>query len=179
VYVKTDAVSLLKADHKKVKALFTQFENAENRREKKKIVAAALVELKLHAAIEEEIFYVAVRRTVGKDVMNEADEEHHIAKILIAELESMDGSESHYDAKFTVLAENVRHHIKEEESEMLPKAQTMKLNFEKLGAQMAERKQQLLETGFPPAGEEAMVAAAGRDGDSPAKIAEQTASANG
>jgi hypothetical protein len=176
--VKTDAVSLLKADHKKVKALFTQFENAEGRREKKKIVAAALLELKLHAAIEEEIFYAAVRRTVGKDTMNEADEEHHVAKLLIAELESMNGSESHYDAKFTVLAENVRHHIKEEESEMLPKAQTMKLNFEKLGAQMAERKEQLLENGFPPVGEEAMVAASGGEGDSPAKIADQTATAN-
>jgi hypothetical protein len=177
--VKTDAVSLLKADHKKVKALFTQFESAEGRREKKKIVAEALLELKLHAAIEEEIFYAAVRRTVGKEVMNEADEEHHVAKVLIAELENMDGSESHYNAKFTVLAENVRHHIKEEESEMLPKAQTMKLNFEKLGAQMAERKQQLLDSGFPPVGEETMVAASGGEGDSPARIADQTGAARG
>ena len=55
--------------------------------------------------------------------MNEADEEHHVAKLLIAELDAMDGSESHFDAKFQVLAENVRHHIEEEEGEMLPKAQ--------------------------------------------------------
>jgi hypothetical protein len=177
--VKNDAVSLLKTDHKKVKALFTQFEAAEGRREKKKIVAEALLELKLHAAIEEEIFYAAVRRTVGKDVMHEADEEHHVAKVLIAELESMNGSESHYDAKFTVLSENVRHHIKEEESEMLPKAQSMKLNFDKLGAQMAERKQQLLDNGFPPVGEEAMVAAGRGNGDSPAKTADRTANSNG
>ena len=80
-----------------------------------KIVREALTELKVHAAIEEEIFYPAVRKPVGKEIMNEADEEHHVAKLLIAELDVMDGSESHFDAKFHVLAENVRHHIKEEE----------------------------------------------------------------
>ena len=105
------AFALLKKDHDTVKDLFDRFENAEGRPEKKKIVDQALAELKVHATIEEEIFYPAVRKPVGKDVMNEADEEHHVAKILIAELEEMDGRETHYDAKFTVLAENVRHHI--------------------------------------------------------------------
>jgi hypothetical protein len=64
--------------------------------------------------------------------MNEADEEHHVAKVLIAELEEMDGRKSHYDAKFTVLAENVRHHIKEEESEVFPKAKDANIDFEAL-----------------------------------------------
>ena len=86
------------------------------------IVSRARTELKIHAALQEELFYPAVRKPVGKEVVNEADEEHHVAKLLIAELDRMDGSESHFDAKFTVLAENVRHHIKEEEDEMLPKA---------------------------------------------------------
>jgi hypothetical protein len=169
--VKNHAVSILKADHKRVKGLFSQFEDAKGRSAKKKIVAAALVELKVHATLEEEIFYAAVRRHVGKDTMNEADEEHHVAKVLIAELEGMDGSEDHYDAKFTVLSENVRHHIKEEEGEMLPRAQSMKLDFEALGEQMLVRKQDLLENGFPPVGEEAMVAAAKGEGDSPAQAA--------
>ena len=62
--------------------------------------------------------------------MNEADEEHHVAKLLVAELDRMDGSESHFDAKFLVLTENVRHHIKEEEDEMLPKARKVKVDFE-------------------------------------------------
>lgn len=172
--MKQDAISMLKADHRKVKALFNKFEDAESRREKKKIVAEALLELKIHATLEEEIFYAAVRRHVGKDTMNEADEEHHVAKLLIAELDSMDGSESHWEAKFTVLAESVRHHIKEEEGEMLPKAHAMKLNFERIGEQMLARKQELLAAGVPAVGEEKMVAAVKGKGDSPAIAAERS-----
>src|SRR5688572_12675346 len=111
------AVALLKEDHVKVKGLFDAFEAAKSKAAKKKIVREALTELKVHAAIEEELFYPAVRKKIGKEIMNEADEEHHVAKLLIAELDVMDGSESHFDAKFVVLAENVRHHIKEEENE--------------------------------------------------------------
>src|SRR4051812_18308866 len=107
------ASAILKEDHETVKALFDQFEKAKGRAAKTKVVRQALTELKVHAAIEEEIFYPTVRAKVGKEVMNEADEEHHVAKLLIAELDRMDGSESHFEAKFTVLSENVRHHIKE------------------------------------------------------------------
>jgi hemerythrin superfamily protein len=96
------AIALLKKDHDVVKDLFDKFEKAGRRPAKKKIVKQALTELKVHAALEEELFYPAVRKPVGKDVMNEADEEHHVAKVLIAELEEMDGREDHYDAKFTV-----------------------------------------------------------------------------
>src|SRR6476469_6858434 len=131
------AVTLLKEDHDRVKELFDRFEAARTRPAKIKIVRAALVELKVHAAIEEELFYPSVRKPVGKEIMNEADEEHHVAKLLVAELDVMDGSESHFDAKFHVLAENVRHHIKEEEDEMLPKAKGVKLDFE---AKAARRK---------------------------------------
>ena len=115
IFMSNPAVSLLKEDHTKVKRLFDEFEAAKGRPSKRKIVREALTELKVHAAIEEELFYPAVRKAIGKEIMNEADEEHHVAKLLVAELDSMDGSESHYDAKFMVLAENVRHHIKEED----------------------------------------------------------------
>ena len=81
------AAALLKADHDRVKELFDRFEEARTRPAKLKIVRAALVELKVHAAIEEELFYPAVRKPVGKEIMNEADEEHHVAKLLIAELQ--------------------------------------------------------------------------------------------
>src|SRR6476661_8512528 len=94
------SVALLKKDHKRVKELFDRFEKTNNRASKKKIVESALQELKIHAAIEEELFYPAVRSPVGKKLMNEADEEHHVAKLLIAELSTMSGSESHFDAKF-------------------------------------------------------------------------------
>jgi Hemerythrin HHE cation binding domain len=169
------AVSLLKDDHARVKTLFDQFEKAKSRPAKRKIVRRALTELKLHAAIEEELFYPAVRKAVGKDVMNEADEEHHVVKLLVAELDRMDGSESHFDAKVTVLAENVRHHIKEEENEMLPKARTVKLDFAALAEKMQRRKERLLERGVPPAGEERMVKAARGGGDSPARAAKRKA----
>ena len=101
--------------------------------------------------------------------MNEADEEHHVAKLLIAELDVMDGSESHFDAKFHVLAENVRHHIKEEEDEMLPKAKGVKLDFADLAEKMQRRKDKLLADGVPPVGEEVMVRASRGKGDSPAQ----------
>src|ERR1700709_2431435 len=148
------AISLLKEDHDRVKALFDQFEKATTRAAQKKIVRAALTELKVHAAIEEELFYAAVRKPVGKEIMNEADEEHHVAKLLIAELDRMDGSESHFDAKFLVLAENVRHHIREEENEMLPKAKAAKVDFEALAEKMRQRKERLLEDGVPAVSEE-------------------------
>lgn len=139
-----DAMDLLKSDHDSVKDLFDRFKKAKDRRAKTKIAKQALIELKIHAVLEEEIFYPAVRRGVGRDIMNEADEEHHVAKVLIAELEEMDGRGDHYDAKFNVLAENVRHHIKEEESDMLPKAHHLDVDFVKLGQQMLRRKKQLL-----------------------------------
>ena len=167
------AVALLKQDHDRVQTLFDEFEQAKSRPAKVKIVRQALQELKVHAAIEEEIFYPAVRKPVGKEVMNEADEEHHVAKLLIAELDRMDGSESHFDAKFLVLAENVRHHVREEENEMLPKAEKVKLDFEALTAKMVRRKERLQKDGVPPVGEERMVKASRGSGDSPARAAKR------
>ena len=165
------ATALLKEDHDKVKGLFDQFEAARSRAARVRIVREALTELKVHAAIEEELFYPAVRKPVGKEVMNEADEEHHVAKLLIAELDRMDGSETHFDAKFQVLAENVRHHIREEEDEMLPKARQVKVDFEALAEKMRARKERLQAAGVPPVGEERMVKASRGRGDSPARAA--------
>jgi hypothetical protein len=175
-FLKTNpAVSLLKEDHDRVKELFDRFAAAKGRSAKVKLVRSALTELKVHAAIEEELFYPAVRKPIGKEIMNEADEEHHVAKLLIAELDVMDGSESHFDAKFHVLAENVRHHIKEEEDEMLPKAKGVKLDFEALAEKMKHRKEKLLAGGVPPVGEERMVKAGKGKGDSPARAAKRKA----
>ena len=95
---------------------------------------------------------------VGEDLVNEADEEHHVAKLLIAELENLKNGDSHRDAKFTVLAENVRHHIKEEENEMMPKAKDMRVDFEKLGAEMLRRKAKLQADSVPPAAEDKLIA---------------------
>jgi len=168
----THAISILKKDHETVKELFDQFEKAETRPAKRKVAAQALNELKVHATLEEDIFYAAVRKHVGGDLMNEADEEHHVAKLLIAELSSMKETDDHHDAKFTVLAENVRHHIKEEENEVMPKAKGANIDFERLGQEMLERKKELLANGVPPAAEELLIASNPK-ADSPAKAAKR------
>jgi len=144
---KTNAVSLLKADHKKVKELFDAFEEAETTSEKQQFAEEAMKELRVHATIEEEIFYPAIRKALGKeesDLMNEADEEHRVAKTIIEEICDMDAADDHFEAKFTVLAENVRHHIKEEENDMFPDARKTDLNMEALGEKMLTRKEELL-----------------------------------
>ncbi len=143
-----DAVELLKADHKKVKDLFDDFDEAEDSAEKQNIAEEAMKELRVHAAVEEEIFYPAVRKALGKeeeDQMNEAEEEHRVAKTIIEELSSEDAEDDHFEAKFTVLAENIRHHIKEEEGEMFKEAKKAKgLDLEALGEKMLARKEELL-----------------------------------
>lgn len=165
------AIAILLKDHDRVKDLFDRFEKAKSSGEKEKIIASALMELKIHAIVEEEIFYPAVRKHVGNDVMNEADEEHHVARVLIAELDQDDRSDDHRHAKFTVLSENVRHHIGEEESEVLPKAKDLKLDFEALGRKILERKARLQKDGVPRDAEHAMVAAARGSEDTPARAA--------
>jgi hypothetical protein len=162
------AISILKKDHDTVKELFDRFEKAESSSEKERIIERAITELKMHAVVEEEIFYPTVRKHVGSDIMNEADEEHHVAKVLIAELDFNRGGGDHREAKFTVLAESVRHHIKEEENEMLPKAKELDIDFEELGQRMLDREKELKKDGIPKDAEHAMVARVRGKGDSPA-----------
>ncbi|HEY1266923.1 MAG TPA: hemerythrin domain-containing protein [Candidatus Binatia bacterium] len=137
-----DAVALLEQDHKKVKALFKEFEDAEDGRTKKRIVTTTIRELIVHATVEEEIFYPAIRGAVEEDKVDEAEEEHHVMELLIGELQKMKPSDERYDAKFTVLAESVKHHMEEEESEVFPEAKD-KIDGRALGATMAERKAEL------------------------------------
>jgi hemerythrin superfamily protein len=171
----TNAISILKEDHAKVKDLFDKFEETNGSATKAKIVSEALMALKVHATIEEELFYPAVRQSIEEEeIMDEADEEHHVAKVLIAELEKMTGDEGHWDAKFKVLAESVRHHIKEEEGKMFKEAKKTEVDFDILGSQMAQLKQKLMREGVPEDAEAKMIAKCGLRGDSPAKKAEKT-----
>jgi hemerythrin-like domain-containing protein len=159
----TNAIKLLKADHKKVKQLFKEFEGARDSRQKQKIAQEALQELKIHSLLEDEIFYPAVKKPVEReepDIMMEAEEEHHVANLLIAELERLTGKDENFEAKFTVLMENVQHHIKEEEGTMLPAAAESSVDMEALGAQMLQRKEQLLSEGLPTTPEAELVGSA-------------------
>jgi hypothetical protein len=152
-----DAIAMLKRDHDRVKGLFERFETAERRADKRTIAKQAIDELRIHSALEEELFYPAVRGQLKNAVMNEADEEHHVAKVLMAELDAMNGDNDHFDAKFSVLAESVRRHIKEEENDMLPKARDLEIDFKALGEQMERRRQELLAKGLPSTSEDAMI----------------------
>jgi hemerythrin superfamily protein len=120
-----DAITLLKNDHKTVERLFKQFEKAEKADDdeaKATVVNAIIEELSIHAAIEEQEFYPAVREALPtvEDEVLEGLEEHHIAKWTLSELDGMGPDDERFDAKVTVLIESVRHHVKEEEEEMFP-----------------------------------------------------------
>jgi hemerythrin superfamily protein len=142
-----NALDLLRQDHNMVKDLFQRFEKTEERSKKKQIAEEAIMNLVVHAQIEEEIFYPAMRKQLGDvELLHEAREEHHVADTIMEELQTMKLSDKDYDAKFTVLAENVKHHIGEEEGEMFPKAsEAGQKALEKIGDQLMERKQELME----------------------------------
>lgn len=142
-----DAVQMLREDHRKVQELFKEFQESRDGARKKHIAETALNELQVHAALEEEIFYPAVREEIDEEEkIDEAQEEHHVVKLLISELEKMDPDDERYGAKFQVLAESVKHHIDEEESSVIPEVEDA-LDGAELGERMAERKQQLQKVG--------------------------------
>lgn len=120
-----DAITMLKDDHKTVEQLFKRFEKAGDRAyvEKRDLVDRIIEELSIHAAVEEQLFYPVARATVADtdDIALESIEEHHVVKWLLSELDSMDPRAERFDAKVTVLIENVRHHVTEEEQEFFPK----------------------------------------------------------
>jgi hemerythrin superfamily protein len=147
----TDAIEMLKADHKAVKALFKKFaalkDDADegNDEEKVAVVQQICDALTVHAEIEEEIFYPAVREAIDdEDLMDEALVEHAGAKDLIAQLQGMDAEDDLYDAKVTVLGEQIDHHVEEEETDMFPKAKKAKVDTVELGKSMASRRDDLL-----------------------------------
>jgi len=130
-----DAITLIKHDHKTVEALFKRAEKLGDGalKEKKQIVQQIIRELAIHAAIEEQVFYPAVRKAIkaAEDDVLEALEEHHIVKWTLSELDGMNPKDERFDAKLTVLMELVRHHVKEEEQDLLPQV-AKKLNRETL-----------------------------------------------
>jgi hemerythrin superfamily protein len=120
-----DAISLLKDDHRTVEKLFKRFEKTGDRAhtERRRIVDEIIKELSVHAEIEETVFYPAVREAVPptEDMVLESLEEHHVAKWVLSELDGMPPDSERFEAKVTVLMENIRHHVKEEESDLFPK----------------------------------------------------------
>lgn len=141
-----DATALLKADHKEVSDLFDEFEKTKSASKKKAIVTKICNALTVHAQIEEEIFYPAVKVALkDKELIPEAAVEHATLKNLIAQIEGVEPDGEVYDARVKVLSEYVKHHVKEEQNEIFPKAKaSTKLDMKELGAQLQQRKEEIL-----------------------------------
>lgn len=140
-----DAIAMLKADHAKVSDLFEQYEKARVASRKKALVAEICTELAVHTQIEEEIFYPAVQAALkDHELVPEANVEHASVKDLIAQVKDVEPEGDEFDAKIKVMSEYVKHHVKEEQNEMFPKAKGTKLDLKELGAQMAARKDELM-----------------------------------
>jgi hypothetical protein len=154
----TDAIMLLKADHREVEDLFEKFENASGQERKREIAEKICNELKIHSMIEEEIFYPAFRGKIEEDTLDEAYVEHDGAKILINDIMAGGPDEDFYDAKVKVLQEQIEHHVEEEE---MPKegmfAQCretdvdLKAMLEPMQARKEELTRQAENGGLPPA----------------------------
>jgi hemerythrin superfamily protein len=141
-----DAIDLIKHDHAAVKKAFQQFAKSKYKdpNARREFVATICNDLTMHSKLEEEIFYPAVRAKVkDDDLMNEALVEHNSVKMLIGELEKMQGDDPMLKPTVTVLEEYVKHHVREEEREILPKAKRLKLDLAGLAEQMSARKDEL------------------------------------
>ena len=147
-----DACDLLDADHRAVKKMFKEYEELTSSRgrtaaQKKMELARQIChELTVHAQIEEEIFYPALRAAFkDTDLLAEAEVEHQTAKDLIAQIEGMDEADEMFDAKVTVLGEYIDHHVKEERNEIFPKARsTRRLDLLAMRDELMQRKEELM-----------------------------------
>jgi hemerythrin superfamily protein len=155
---KQDALKLLAQDHREVEALFEQFEKAKDDDKKEQIARQICTELKVHAMIEEEIFYPALEGKIDEDDLKEAYVEHDSAKVLINDIEAGSPESEYYDAKVKVLQEEIEHHVKEEEKQhgnLFQQARAADVDLDALGEQMAARKAELMQLaeteGLPPA----------------------------
>jgi hemerythrin superfamily protein len=140
-----DATAMLRADHKKVSGLFEQYEKARSTAKKAALVVTICSELKVHTQLEEEIFYPAVQAALkDHELIPEATVEHGSVKELIAQVDGKTPDGDLFDAKMKVMSEWVKHHVKEEQNEMFPRARKTRLDMRALGAKMATRKAELL-----------------------------------
>lgn len=144
----TDAIALLKADHRAVEELFSRFEKTRSEAQKRKLAEQICMELAIHTTIEEEIFYPESQAEVEEDIINEAYVEHDGAKMLMAEIMAGSPDDRFFDAKVMVLSEEVKHHVKEEEKRdgLFAQAKKAGLDMKELGERLAARKKELKQT---------------------------------
>ena len=141
------AFDVLEEDHREVEEWFDEYDELKDSDEGRKgeLAEKICLALKVHAQIEEEIFYPRAREaTKDDDLLDEAIVEHATVKNMIAEIEEMDVGEELYDAKIRVLGEMVKRHIREEEEELFPELQSAKMDLDAVGKELAERKEELM-----------------------------------
>lgn len=141
-----NAVELLKTEHQEVAELFDEFESADAAK-RQGLAEQICQKLTVHAQIEEEILYPAAKDVLDEDevdLVNEAAVEHGTVKDLIVKIEAMDATDEPYKATVTVLSEYVKHHVKEEETELFPLLRDSDLDLDAMGAELARRKQELM-----------------------------------
>ena len=145
-----DAIALLKADHRQVEKWFAEFQKARMPARKAKLAEQICDALKVHTAIEEEIFYPAfLAATQDEDKHHEAEVEHEGAKKLIQTIEEMEPDDDYFSARVKVLAEMIKHHVKEEEKPggMFSEARKSGMDLDELGLRLKARKEQLQSNG--------------------------------
>jgi hypothetical protein len=154
----TDAIAMLKADHRKVEQLFASFSEASGTSRKEKLAKEICTELKIHTMLEEEIFYPAFEGKIEEDTLQEAYVEHDAAKILVNDIEAAEPAEDYYDAKVKVLCEEIEHHVQEEEKPkegMFAQCRDTDVDLVELRDRMLARKEELMAQaegeGLPPA----------------------------
>jgi iron-sulfur cluster repair protein YtfE (RIC family) len=140
-----EATALLRADHKLVSSLFAEYEKTRSSTKKKHLVERICTELTIHAQVEEEIFYPAVKLALkDEELVPEALVEHATLKALISQVENVEPEGEMFEATIKVLSEYVKHHVKEEQNEIFPKVRASNLDLHDLGEQLAQRKSELL-----------------------------------
>ncbi len=171
-------LSELKDDHKRVKKAYREFQKMDSEADPQSceaLVRQVLDELTVHAQLEEELLYPAARGAIAdEDLVDEAEVEHESVKTLIEQLREMSPDDEKYAARFTVLCEYVLHHVKEEEGEMFPQLERVRLDWETLSAEMTKRREELmpeegadLQAEGESGGEMAMAEGQSDDADSP------------
>lgn len=141
------AIALLKADHRKVEDLFEKFGATNSKAKQKSLATEICTELVVHTIIEEELFYPALKGKIESDLLHESYVEHDGAKILISQIMAGEPGEEFYEAKVTVLSEEIEHHVHEEEMPkqgMFAQARATNVDLVALGAAMAARKEELM-----------------------------------
>jgi hemerythrin superfamily protein len=135
-----NAIDLLKADHRNVESLFSEFQNVEDTKSKQQILDTLINELTVHATVEEKLVYPIIDKADHSGA-GEAFQEHHVVKLLLRELKSMSPESDKTQAKVTVLCELIKHHVKEEEGDLLNELAASGTDLDELGRRIKKLKQ--------------------------------------